>query len=316
MTAVGVLLFALLALFCLPAPALGDSQSLTEAAEKVDQANAEMAEAKAEKKRIDEDIARLEEAVSEKEAEIPGLEERAESAAVALYKQDGDFWRLLEAVLGQSTFTDALRCYDSYMDMVDYRMDEVSAAKAAKDGLLEDKSRLKSDRKAARKAVSRAKRALEDAIAARDAAKKAAEKEERASRTGSSLAADIDWSLSEEEFVSSWGKKIDSYLSGTVLSGYGEVFAEAAYENGADPRWSPAISRIESGCGAKCFRPHNAWGWMGHSFDDWETAIRAHVKYIAGPLYGGYITPRGAATYCPPGGPWYSAVSAEMRKIG
>ncbi len=45
------------------------------------------------------------------------------------------------------------------------------------------------------------------------------------------------------------------------LSGHGETFAEAAWEAGIDPRWSPAISNTESTKGRVCFKSHNAWGW-------------------------------------------------------
>ena len=75
----------------------------------------------------------------------------------------------------------------------------------------------------------------------------------------------VDWSVGKKAFIETWTARIDAYLEGTPLSGYGSVFAEAAWNNGIDPRWSPAISNTESGNGTHCFLPHNAWGWGNDS---------------------------------------------------
>ena len=115
-------------------------------------------------------------------------------------------------------------------------------------------------------------------------------------------------------FVYVWTKRIDAYLKGTPLSGYGYAFAEAAWDYGVDPRYSPAISYVESSCGAYCFRSHNAWGWGSSSWSDWDTAIRAHVRGLAAG-YGYTLTYAGAQKYCPPGDAWYSAVATQMSRI-
>ncbi len=125
----------------------------------------------------------------------------------------------------------------------------------------------------------------------------------------------VDWSSDKATFVSSWGARIDAYLSGSPLAGYGSVFAEAAWDYGCDPRFSPAISCIESGKGTYCFKSHNAWGWGSVSWDSWETAIRAHTKGLAS-IYGGHLTYDGAKMYCPPHADyWYSSVAAQMELI-
>lgn len=123
-----------------------------------------------------------------------------------------------------------------------------------------------------------------------------------------------DNSTSGDSAVDSWAARIDAYLAGSTLSGYGRVFAQAALAYGVDPRWSPAISCIESTMGAYCFRPYNAWGWMGHSFSSWEEAIWAHVEYL-GYMYGGKLTMDAANIYCDPGEEWYYAVLGEMESI-
>lgn len=126
---------------------------------------------------------------------------------------------------------------------------------------------------------------------------------------------EVDWSVGKEAFVTEWTGRIDSYLEGSPLSGYGSVFAEAAWDNGVDPRWSPAISNTESSKGAVCFRPNNAWGWGDSGWSDWETAIRAHVAGL-GSGYGYSITPEAAQKYCPPTWrDWYNNTIGEMASI-
>ncbi len=125
----------------------------------------------------------------------------------------------------------------------------------------------------------------------------------------------VDWSSDKSAFVSTWTSRIDAYLAGSPMAGCGKTFAEAAWDYGADPRFSPAIACIESGKGTYCFKPHNAWGWGSSSWPDWDTAIRAHVKGLAS-IYGGHLTYAGAQMYCPPNADfWYSSVAAQMELI-
>ena len=112
-----------------------------------------------------------------------------------------------------------------------------------------------------------------------------------------------------------WAARIDSYLAGSPLEGYGATFAEAAAAYGVDPRLSPAIATIESGQGAICFQPHNAWGWGNSSWSDWESAIYEQVEGLAN-NYDGTLTLEGAERYCPPNyQEWYSSVASEMDSI-
>lgn len=125
----------------------------------------------------------------------------------------------------------------------------------------------------------------------------------------------VDWSVGRDAFVAEWTMRIDAYLAGSALSGYGYAFAQAAWDNGVDPRWSPAISDTESGKGSVCFLPCNAWGWGESSWGDWETAIYGHVAGLA-EGYGYSITAGGAAVYCPPNTAyWYSHTLEQMSWI-
>ena len=124
-----------------------------------------------------------------------------------------------------------------------------------------------------------------------------------------------DWTSDEATFINQWAPRIDAYLSGSPLYGYGVNFAQAAWDYGVDPRFSPAISMVESSKGAACFLPHNAWGWGSVSWDSWEEAIDAHVRGLARG-YGYTVTPEGAAKYCPPNAThWYNRVVEEMSYI-
>ena len=126
----------------------------------------------------------------------------------------------------------------------------------------------------------------------------------------------MGWSADKSDFVSDWAPRIDAYLSGSPMAGTGEYYAAAAWDNGVDPRWAPAISYVESSKGAVCFRSHNAWGYGSYSFGSWEEGINRVVSALGGSLYGGYLTREAAATYCPSNpGHWYNSCAEQMAQI-
>ena len=125
----------------------------------------------------------------------------------------------------------------------------------------------------------------------------------------------VDWMSDRDIFINDWGARIDAYLGGSPLGGYGRTFAAAAWDYGVDPRFSPAIAYAESSLGAYCFRPHNAWGWGNASWGSWEEAIYAHVAGLARG-YGYTLTYDGALKYCPPNADyWYNTVAGQMAMI-
>ena len=177
---------------------------------------------------------------------------------------------------------------------------------------------IEAEEEAARIAAEEAARAEEEArIAAAEQAK--AEQEAAAARDAASDAVaslpEVDFSVGKEAFVSEWTSRINAYLAGSPLAGQGATFAEAAWSNGVDPRWSPAISNTESSKGAHCFLPYNAWGWGDKSWSSWEEAINAHVAGLANG-YGYSITYANAAKYCPPNTDhWFKATIGQMKMI-
>lgn len=187
---------------------------------------------------------------------------------------------------------------------------EAAAAAAAKDEPAADDS--KSGSGSISGNVSDKKKS--DDSADKQDGKKTSPKKSEPKLTGPS-ADGADWSADKKAFVNEWSGRIDSYLSGSPLAGQGKTFAEAAWNYGVDPRWSPAISCIESGKGETCFLPHNAWGWGSASWGSWKEAINDHVAGLAR-IYGYTISKEGAKMYCPPNWKnWYNNVSSEMNRI-
>ncbi len=163
----------------------------------------------------------------------------------------------------------------------------------------------------------------EQARLAAEAAEREAEQEaiaqaQQAQQLKSSAAVgigDVDFSVGHDAFMEEWTARIDDYLAGSPLAGYGADFAQAAWDNGVDPRWSPAISCTESTKGAHCYAAYNAWGWTGYLGSSWPNAIHAHVAGLARG-YGHTITYANAAKYCPPNTDhWYRTTLGEMAKI-
>ena len=184
-----------------------------------------------------------------------------------------------------------------------------SLSKTASRDISQGIAAIEAEEEAARIAAEEAARAEEEARIA------AAEQAKAAAPAPSASLPDVDWSVGKDAFVAEWTSRIDAYLSGSPLAGQGAVFAEAAWSNGVDPRWSPAISNTESSKGAVCFKSHNAWGWGQSSWDSWEEDINAHVAGLAS-NYGYTISYGNAQKYCPPNyDHWFNATLSEMQSI-
>ncbi len=184
---------------------------------------------------------------------------------------------------------------------------EKKEAEAAEEQRLAD-ARLEDSKAKLEEAKAAQKQAEEELAAEIDARNKALE-------AAGTIDDNVNWNMSKEDFIKEWGARIDAYLGGAPLGGNGKVFAEAAWDNHIDPRWSPAISCVESSKGAICFLPHNAWGWGQSSWSSWPEAIKAHVAGLA-KGYGYSVTLDKAMKYCPPNAQeWYVQCVGEMRKI-
>ena len=164
--------------------------------------------------------------------------------------------------------------------------------------------------------AAEAAKAADDAAKADDSAANDATNAGESSGTVEAPSNDgADWTSDRDAFVAQWAGRIDAYLAGSPMAGTGQTFAEAAWDYGVDPRWSPAISNTESSKGLYCFNSHNAWGWGSASWGSWDDAIRSHVAGLARG-YGYTISVDAAKKYCPPNWEhWYNATLAQMNLI-
>lgn len=303
---------------------------------------------------LEEQIAQNEERAQELEEELPAQRARTAASVKELYLFQQSSGNLLGIILTSESFDEFLATM-RYMDVIQERntaqilaltslVDELSKTTAS---LTAQRDEAVQKREEAQKSLDEARQARTElqaravAVAVseqgdREAAIAVAQKALAASEADSQTAtfttssgntATVEVpetpSVSTEPLVnnvtssesSDWATRINEYLKGSPLEGYGQNFADAAAKYGVDPRLSPAISTVESGKGSICFRDHNAWGWGQEDYTDWESAIDEHVAGLASG-YDGTLTLEGAERYCPPNyQEWYSSVASEMDGI-
>lgn len=323
-------------------PALVAAQKkVTQSAEVYDEANDKV-------KELEKKAKKAQGKVDEIEKAIPEQQEKADAAMISLYKFSTETSGLLDLILNADSFGDFIDTMEYLNTVQTYNLSEIAKLNEMKTELVSARDQVESDLKEATEQREKASAALEEAKALRkqlqekalkeaeeeaaakkaEAEKKAAEKKKNESSGNKSDKNDseesdapalkdgeVNWDVSKDEFVATWTKRIDAYLAGSNLAGTGKYFAVAAWNYGVDPRWSPAISCVESGKGANCFLPYNAWGWGSSSWSSWKEAINAHVHGLA-VGYGYTVTWANAQKYCPPNYKhWYNTCVSEMNKI-
>ena len=292
---------------------------------------------------LESSIADLDSRIFEIETILPAQQKRSDESIRALYKYEYDSSSMLMMLLDSSSVTDMLAVLDSYTWVIDYNNQQIKATVQMQQELKASREQLEEDKAEADEAAATAYSSLQEAqtareqAAARAAAVQAAEQAAAQAQIASSGGApeevaaaaateeatgetvsteNVGWDSDKAAFVNEWAPRIDSYLSGSPLSGTGQYFAAAAWDNGVDPRWAPAISYVESSMGAVCFRSYNAWGYGSKNFSSWEDGIYTVVGALGGSLYGGYLTREAAATYCPPNSEnWYNTCAEQMAMI-
>lgn len=318
----------------------------------IEQSSADYNEAVADLESIEQQIEETRARIDELNEGFPEQEEKSGNAMKALYELQRNGFSLMDMLLGVSTIDDFLTTYE-YIDRIHTKnVNEVNRLTAMQNELAQTEKDLEEKRQQAETQKIRAEDALKSAQAAREEAQKkaaeaaaaeqkAAEEAAKAEEAKKQAAAEesksddegqsdstgsenqepkppsgnIDWSTDKQAFVNEWAPRIDAYLAGSPTAGQGTAYAEAAWDYGVDPRWSPAISNTESTKGAHCFAPYNAWGWIGYSWSSWEEGINAHVRGLARG-YGYTISIEAAKKYCPPNWEhWYNATLAQMEMI-
>lgn len=297
---------------------------------------------------IEETHARIDELT----ASLPDQQEKSGDALKALYNLQQEGYSLVDMLLNVGTLEDFLTTYE-YIDRIYTKnVNEINQLTKMQEELEATEKSLEEKRQLAETEKIRAEDALKSAQEAREEAQKkaaeAAAAEQKAAEEAAKAAeaeqekadeaaesepeqqpessgsedqgseppsSNVDWSTDKQAFVNEWTPRIDAYLAGSPLAGQGKTFAEAAWNYGVDPRWSPAISFTESSKGANCFASHNAWGWGSVSWSSWEEAIDAHVRGLARG-YGYTISVESAKKYCPPNWEhWYNTTLAQMEMI-
>ena len=284
---------------------------------------------------------------------VPIQQERGDEAARQLYKLQHDKFDVIEMLLESSSLDDFIAQTEYLNRVTNANIAEINKTNALIEQVGKERASVEKARAEAQERLDEAKAAVDEAqsdLEAVYAARVERQKlgiqraQQEASGTGggaedsadgdvetADVSADIealndgaDWNMTEEEFVNEWAPRLNAYLEGSALAGQGANFARSAWKYCIDPRWSAAISNIESGKGAICIRPHNAWGWgaadsdpynLASEWDSWESAIDAHARGLA-KGYGYTLTISGARAYCPPNWQrWYDVTLAQMAKI-
>ena len=349
--AVAALAAALVIGLAAPTVAQADAtEELQQAQAAVQESIAAYDEAVAYVEQIQADITANEERIAQLEEELPEMRERAAESMRTLYRMQQGSSGLIELMLSADSFFDLITTIQYLEFIQSHNTDALESLISLSNELEETKAELDEQLAEAEEALAEADEALEAAeeayaqlqaqieaqaeaeeaerLAAIAAAEEALEEDDEdttfVTETGNEASVEtpttsdpttVDPGSDKDAFIAEWGARIDSYLAGSPMAGLGEVFAEAAWTYGVDPRFSPAIAMVESTLGRYCFLPYNAWGWGSSSWSSWEEAIWAHVRGLA-VGYGGQLTYAGAKKYCPSNADyWYSSVLANMERI-
>ncbi|MBQ9020948.1 MAG: glucosaminidase domain-containing protein [Eggerthellaceae bacterium] len=315
------------------------STEYNDASAQASEARTKAEDARARVKELEAQIAESQEIIDSSAEKLEIQKKRSSDALLLQYKIEAEGFNLTDLMVSSSTVSEFFSTLD-YMDHIQELnsteikkytalKDEYSKAletqRAAKAEADEQKALAEEEEARAIEEEARATQALEEAKEARVKAQEEAEAEiaRRAQEyeNAPDLNESVDWSVGREEFIKEWTERIDAYLAGYPMEGCGAAFAEASWDYGVDPRWSPAIACVESGKGRAVpyYTSNNAWGWFANAtqyrtFASFEEGVRLHVEYLAR-FYGYTITLEHAAVYCPPGDIWYEAVVREMNNI-
>ncbi len=303
---------------------------------------------------IQTEIEANEKRLKELQDKLPQLQNDAGKVIHTAYKMGRDTPNLISVLLTADNFSDFLSTMHQLEVMQGKYMKTINELNATQEELNEKTETLSKQKEEAKKTLDEAQAALEAATNARVQAQKKADEKQAAEKADAEAAirdaesasgksftpansdtsiavevprgsssGSVDWSVGRSAFISTWTSRINSYLAGSPMAGTGQAFAEAAWDAGVDPRWSPAIATIESTKGryVPYGNSNNAWGWTAvgggfRRFGSFSEGARAHVYYL-GRVYGTTLTPSAAKTYVGTShwSYWYSSVLAQMEQM-
>ncbi len=303
---------------------------------------------------IQSEIDANEKRLKELQDKLPQLQQDAGKVIHNAYKMGCETPNLISIILSSDNLSEFLSAMHQFEVMQGKYMKTINELNTTQEELKEKTETLSKQKEEAKQTLDEAHAALEAATAARVEAQRkadeqlAAEKSEAEAAVSEAQSASgqtftpansenaievevpssaetgpVDWTVGRDVFVATWTRRINSYLAGSPMAGTGQAFAEASWDAGVDPRWSPAIAMIESTKGR--FVPYgnsnNAWGWTAvgggfRRFGSFSEGARAHVYYLAH-VYGTTLTPSAAKKYVGTShwNYWYSSVLAQMEQI-
>jgi cell division protein FtsL len=322
------LVLAVILAFCRfssPASAYADEPDLTELQKQVEQSAQDYGDAQAQVADLKQKMADNQAMIDDVGSKLGVQQEKNAAAMKTLYLLQRQGYGLVDIVLGSQSIGDFLQNVEYIQRIQNQSADEMQKYAQMKSQYESARNDLADEEAASEEQAERARQALDQAQASRKQAqdRAIAEAHAQAARANAGTIDDgVDWSVDRDTFVAAWTLRIDAYLAGSPLAGSGRSFAEAAWDYGIDPRWSPAISNTESSKGLHVpyGDSYNAWGWTDggsgfRTFGSWDEGIRAHVAYLAR-VYGYTITVGSAQKYCPPNyAAWYANTLDQMRMI-
>lgn len=252
------------------------------------------------------------------QSKIPEARKAAAQAIRINYKMQQSAFGILDVIFASRSFEEFVSSLMYFSLINTQNQNAIEMLEVQESDAQKLQAELVNQREALTLQQKEAKEALDEAQATRkEAQKRAEEQNKQAVQHGevSQVPASVDWSQDKQNFVASWRPRIDAYLGGSPLAGFGGTFAASAWDFGIDPRLSPAIAQVESSLGAACSYPYNAWGWGNSQWVSWDAAIPAHVAGLAR-SYGSTLTYAMAQKYCPLNpGDWYGKVLAQMNRM-
>jgi len=309
----------------LPAAAYADEPDLTELQKQVEQSAQDYGDAQAQVADLKQKMADNQAMIDDVGSKLDAQQEKSAEAMKTLYLLQRQGYGLADIVLESQSLSEFLQHIEYIQRIQNQSADEMQKYAQMKSQYESAQSDLADEEAASEDQAARAEQALEQAKASRKQAQDRAisEAQAQAALTNAGTIDDaVDWSVDRDTFVATWSTRIDVYLAGSPLTGTGRSFAEAAWDYGVDPRWSPAIANTESSKGLHVpyGDSYNAWGWTDggsgfRTFGSWDEGIRAHVAYLVR-SYGYTITVGYAQKYCPPNyAAWYANTLSQMRMI-
>lgn len=283
-----------------PTPAYAKTEA--EVSEELSYAKSELEAATANKKRLETEIDEAEQRITSITKALPDRREAAADTMRNLYKEMSIHNLQLDIILNSDNIEDVMDHLDALESIQATSFGQIN-------GLSMEMAQCASDNVSRKEELETAKATVEKKTEEVASLERTLERIKNAPPAIEGCEP-IDWSMSDEEIVAEWAPRIDAYLKGHGLEGHGEDFVRAGIKYGVDPRFSAAISNTESTRGDFVFASCNAWGFMGHSWDNWHDAIYDHTKYLSSSLYNGKLNAQTAQTYCPP--TWQSWLSNTL----